>query len=200
MDPSQFLQLLQGVVTKPGKPNFSPFQQLDAAEILSCIFEEFCVESLHAQHVLMLRNEITCSTCLNDSSNEESSALLQLVVSKSIQTALNSSLQAETLSGDNSVYCNIYCLIKSASVVPAFSEVVRYLVFQLKRFVRHDNQVIKDIKHVQCTPNISVPVKDNEMTYQKDYHLIVTINQTRNLNRGHHTSFIKMPNLKSWRH
>ena len=43
LDPSQFLQFLQGVVTKSGKPNFSLFQQQDAAEILSCIFEEFCV-------------------------------------------------------------------------------------------------------------------------------------------------------------
>ena len=38
----------------------------------------------------------------NDSSTEESLSLLQLAVSNSIQTALNSALQAETLSGDNS--------------------------------------------------------------------------------------------------
>ena len=57
--------------------------------------------------------------------------------------------------------------------------------------------MIKDIKHVQCTPNISVPVKDNE-DYQKGYHLIATINHTGNLNRGHYTLFIKIPNSKSW--
>ena len=62
--------------------NFTFFQQQDAVEILACIFEVFCVESLHAQHMLFkLRNEITCSTCFNDSSNEESSSLLQLAVS-----------------------------------------------------------------------------------------------------------------------
>ena len=43
LGPSQFLWFLQEVVTKSGKPNFSLFQQQDAAEILSCIFEEFCV-------------------------------------------------------------------------------------------------------------------------------------------------------------
>ena len=39
----------------------SLFQQQDAAEILSCIFEEFCVESLHVQHMVKfnLRYEIT---------------------------------------------------------------------------------------------------------------------------------------------
>ena len=117
------------------------------------VFLKNCwVESLHAQHMLMfkLRNEITCNTCFDDSSNEESSSLLQLAMSNSIQTALSSSLQAETLSGDNPVCCNFYFPLKSAFVVPAFSKVGRYLVIQLKRFVSHHNQVIKDIKHVQC--------------------------------------------------
>ena len=72
-------------------------------------------------------------------------------------------------------------------MVSAFSEVGHYPVIQLKRFVSHDNQVLKDIKHVQCTPNISVPVKDNEVTYQKHYHLIATISHTGNLNLGHYT-------------
>ena len=46
-------------------------------------------------------------------------------------------------------------------------------------------------------PNISVPVKDNEVTYQKHYRLIATINHTGNLNRGHYTLFIKIPNSKA---
>ena len=80
------------------------------------------------------------------------------------------------------VYFNFCCSIKSVSVVPAFSEVVSYLVVQLKHFVSYDNQVIKAMKHVQCTPNISVPVKDKEVTHQKDFNLIVIISQTRNSN------------------
>ena len=65
LDPSQFLRFLQGVVTNSGKPNFSLFQQQDAAEILFCIFVEFCVESLDVKHMLKfkLRYEITCNTC-----------------------------------------------------------------------------------------------------------------------------------------
>ena len=202
LDPSKFLWFLHGIVTKSGTRNFSLFQQQDAAEILSCIFEEFCVESLHMQHMLKfkLRYEMTCNTCFNYSSDEESSLLLQLAVSNSIQTALNSSLETETLSGDNSIYCNFCCSLKSASVVPAFLEVGCYLVIQLKPFVSHDNQVLKDIKHVQCTPNTSVPVKVNEVTYQKHYYLIANINHSGNLNRVHYTSFIKIPNSKSWLH
>ena len=92
------------------------------------------------------------------------------------------------------------CSLKSASAVPAFSEVGRYLVIQLKRFVSHYNQVLKDMKRVQCTPNISVPVKDNEITFHKHYHLTATINHTGSLTRGHYTAFIKIPISKSWLH
>ena len=57
--------------------------------------------------------------------------------------------------------------------------------------------MIKDIKHVQWTPNSSVPVRDNKVTCQKGSHLTATINHTGNLNKGH---YIKTPNLKSWLH
>ena len=91
--PLNLFLFLQEVVIKTTKPNFSLFQRQDTAKILSCIFEEFCVESFHAQHMLRfkLRNEYTCSTSFNDSSNEECPSLLHLPVSSSIQTALNSS-------------------------------------------------------------------------------------------------------------
>ena len=57
-------------------------------------------------------------------------------------------------------------------MVPAFSEVGRCLEIQLKCFVSRDNQMMKNIKHVQCAPNVSVPVKDN-VTHQKDNCLTV---------------------------
>ena len=147
-----------------------------------------------------LRNQITCNSCLNETVREESSPILQLAVANSIQAALHSSLQSETLSGDNSFYCNFCCSLKSASVVPAFSEVGRYLIIQVKRFLSHGDQVIKDVSHIQYTPSISVPIVDNEVTYEKSFHLIATINHTGNLQRGHYTSFIKMANSKTWLH
>ena len=137
----------------------------------------------------MLRNKITCSTCFSDNSDKESSLLLQLAVSNSTKTALSSSLEAETLSGDNSNCCNFSCSSKATSVVPAFLEVGCYLVIQLNCFVSHDNQMIKDIKHVQYTPNISVPIKVNQV---KGYNLIATMNHNETLSRGDYASFIKM--------
>ena len=158
-----------------------------------------------------LRNQIICNICFNDTSNEKSLSLLQLAVSNSIQRAFTSSSQAETLSGDDSSFqaetlsggdsicCNFCCFLKLSSVVPAFLEEHHYLVIQLMYLVSHNNQVIKD-KTCSCTPNFSMPFKDNEVAYQKDYHLIAPISHTGNLNRGHYTSFIKIPNSKSWLH
>ena len=83
-------------------------------------------------------------------------------------------------------------------MVPAFLEIGRYLVIQLKRFVSHDNQVLKDMKNGECAANITVPVKDNEVTFHKHYQLIATISHTGNLNRGHYTAFMKICNSKSW--
>ena len=103
-----------------------------------------------------LRNQIICSTCFNDTSNEKSFSLLQLTVSNSIQRAFTSSSQAETLSGDDSFFqaetlsggdsicCNFCSFLKLSSVVPAFLEEHHYLVIQLMHLVSHNNQVIKD--------------------------------------------------------
>ena len=202
LDPSQFLRFLQRIIAKSGNTGFELFQQQDAAEVLSYIFDEFCGESLHAQHMLKfkMQSEITCSTCQNESISEDTSSLLQLPVSNTIQAALNSFLQPEILTEDNSFYCNFCSALKSASVVPAFTEVGHYLVIQLKRFFNHGDQVIKDIKHVKCSPTISVPLKDNEVTYEKHFHLVATINHTGNINRGHYTSYIRLPNSDSWLH
>ena len=53
------------------------------------------------------------------------------------------------------------------------------------------------MKHIQCTPNISVQFHNNKVTYEKDFHLIAAISHTGNLNRGHYISFIKIQNSKS---
>ena len=47
---------------------------------------------------------------------------------------------------------------------------------------------------------LTVPVKDNEVIYQKYFHLVATINHTGNLNRCHYMPFIKMPNSESRLH
>ena len=61
-------------------------------------------------------------------------------------------------------------------------------------------KVIKDIYLVHCTPTIFVPIKDDEVTFKEDFHLITTIKHTGNLNRGHYTWFIMILNLESWFH
>ena len=52
LDPCQFLFCLQNIVGRSGKQGFNLFQQQDACEIMSCIFEDLCGESTHAQELL----------------------------------------------------------------------------------------------------------------------------------------------------
>ena len=61
----------------------------------------------------------------------------------------------------------------------------RYLIIKLKQFVSYDNQVMKDMKHVQCSPNIYLPVKD-DVIYQKDFNLIAIIGNTGKLKQKLH--------------
>ena len=68
----------------------------------------------------------------------------------------------------------------------------------MKRFVHHEGQVFKDINQVQCTPNISLPLTDSEVTYRKNFRLLATVNHTGTLERGHYTAFIKIANTDSW--
>ena len=55
----------------------------------------------------------------------------------------------------------------NSSTFPAISEIGNYLLVQLKHFVSYNNQVIKGMKHVQCTPNISVPLNLVEKSFIK---------------------------------
>ena len=90
LDPSYFLKCLKQI-TKAGNPAFNLFSQQDAAEILSYILEELYGESIHASESIRIRVRqiISCTMCQQYPSTEDSS-ILQLPVSESIQSSLNS--------------------------------------------------------------------------------------------------------------
>ena len=74
----------------------------------------------------------------------------------------------------------------------------KYLIIQLKRFINNEGNLIKDIQEVHCNPTISLPVASGEVTLNRKFKLIATINHSGNLNRGHYTSFIKKANSTDW--
>ena len=73
-----------------------------------------------------------------------------------------------------------------------------YLILQLKLFVNNNDDFIKDITKGHYTKTLSVPLVVDELSFHKKFSLIVTVNHTGTLNRGHYTAFIKQPNISSW--
>ena len=91
LDPSYFLKYLKQIISKTGNPTFDLFSQYHAAKILSYILGELYGESIHASEStrIRVRQIISCTMCQQYPSTEDSS-ILQLPVSESIQSSLNS--------------------------------------------------------------------------------------------------------------
>ena len=200
LDPSQFLRHLKIVLIKAGKADFNLFNQQDAAEILLYILQYFSESSIHAKQLTYctIKNEITCNVCFQSSIIEDSTPILQLPVSRSIQCALEKSLNTEELTDENSFFCHTCQTQRPASVEHSFTQVGKYLIIQLKRFVVHEDSVIKDVQKVHCTSKLSVPFVDNEVTLNKKYDLLATVNHTGTLDRGHYTCFIRPSKSTKW--
>ena len=65
---------------------------------------------------------------------------------------------AEELNEPDSFFCNFCESYRPASVDHEISKVGPCLILQLQHFVNHHRNFIKDIKKVQCTETLSVPV------------------------------------------
>ena len=66
VDPSQLLRFLKQVLIRSGRPEFDLYQQQDACEILSCVLNELCRESVPALNCvnMYVKNTVTCNSCL----------------------------------------------------------------------------------------------------------------------------------------
>ena len=56
----------------------------------------------------------------------------------------------------------------------------------------------KDIKKVQCTETLSVPVVVDDVSFHKKFNLIATVNHTGTINKGHYTGYVKLSNSSFW--
>ena len=93
-------------------------------------------------------NHFETSSYLNASqimSNEELMSILPLQVISNAQTSLNIFLQSEELNEPDAFFCNFCESFQSTSVDHEISKVGSYLVLQLKRFINHLGNFIKDV-------------------------------------------------------
>ena len=110
-----------------------------------------------------------------------------------MQTLLNIFLQTEP----DSFFCNFYESYQPASADHEISKVGSYLVLQLEHFLSHRGNFIKDIKKVQCTETLSVPLVVDDVSFHKKFNLIATVNHAGTLDKGHYTAYGKLSNSSS---
>lgn len=95
------------------------------------------------------------------------------------------------------VFCNFFESYQPTSMDLQISKVGNYLILQLKCFVNHTSDSIKDNTKFHCIKTLFVPLFVDEVSFYKKSNLIAAINHTRPLNRGHYPVFIKQPNSSS---
>ena len=183
-----------------GNLSFDLFAQQDAAEILSYILEKLCGESIHASESIRIhiRQTMFSTACHQYTSTEDSSSILQLPVSGSIQRSLNAYLESHVLSDRNEFFCNICSSNNQALADQDISEVGDYLIIQVKRFLVFNQAVTKDVSKISCTPTVAVPVTlDEDIVGHNKFNLFATINHLGNWARGRYTSFLKSASSSS---
>ena len=93
-----------------------------------------------------------CIACQRYTSTEDSSSILQLPVSESIQRSLNAYLESNLLSDKNEFFCDIRPPNNQALADQDISKVGDYLIKQAKRFLVFNQAVTKDESKISCTP------------------------------------------------
>ena len=89
-----------------------------------------------------------------------------------MQECLTDVLQSEELSGETSYFCNACAAYRSAYIEHSFSKLRQYLIVHLKGLTQQDNVFRKNIQKVFCTPNITVPVVDSDVSIRIKYQLL----------------------------
>ena len=92
-------------------------------------------------------------------------SVLPLQVASDVQTYLTIFLKTEEVTEPYSFFCNFYESYQPASVDHEISKIGSYLMLQLKCFVSHHGNFIKDIKKVQCAETFSMPVVVDDISF-----------------------------------
>ena len=158
-----------------------------------------CGKSPRAQELLKttLKHQATCNKSLHIISNKKLMSIFPLQVTSNVQASMNIFLQTQELPESDSFFGNLFESYRPASLDHEISKVGSYLVSQLKKFVSHRGSFTKDIKKIQCTETLSVPVVVDDAPFHKKINLLATVNHTGTPDNGHYTAHVKLFNSSS---
>ena len=130
--------------------------------------------------------------------------MLSLQVSTDIQTSLKQFLSPEVLSSGNKWFCPSCKALSESTRETCVMNSAPILAIQLSRFSNRGGQLVKDETLINCTQSqlgqyLTVPITiKNEVSLINKYSLIVTINHSGILSKGHYWACIKDLHLPCW--
>ena len=194
VDPSNFLWVLKRKLFNLRGVPFDFKTQEDVAEISQVVLDELKGVYLAASQLISNTQKIivSCNTCFCSSESEETLGILFLPVLLDIEASINQFLKPETLSSQNKWVCPSCRVLSESTRETCIINSAPILIIQLCRFSNQCCQLTKGANFCNWTQSrsnkhlvVSITVED-EISYTKKYSLIVTINHSGGLNRGHY--------------
>ena len=205
-DPSDFLWALKRNLSNTRVEPFDFNSQQNLAEILEVVLDKPKGVSLAESSLISntQRTTVSCNTCLCSSASEDILDILALQISTEIQTSLNQFLNPEILSSQNKWFYPSCKTLSDSTRETCVMNSAPILVIQLCCFSYHGGQLVKEETLVSCTQSqmgqyLTVPITiEDEGSFMNKHSLIVTINHTSTLNRGHYWPCIKDLHSSCW--
>ena len=142
---------------------FIPNRQQDVPEIFGYILNEISEIPTVPDNLFTssVQTCLTCNTCLNYSTSEETQHIIKVQVFDSIRESLSLFLREECLASQNAWFCSACDALRESSRRMYFVRAPTILFIQLMRFsVDNENAIVKLKNSVNCQKVISVWEED----------------------------------------
>jgi len=176
--------------------------QQDVPEILAVLIDELRGTSQAADDILSssLINITTCEQCHSFSQVETKEDIIQLPLTNSMSSSLNSFFAPDNLRGSDRWFCTLCDSLQDSVRETRFVNCGNVLILQLLRYANFNGKTFKDNrKFTLFTDTITIPVVvDDIVTMRKTFKLKATINHSGTKDAGHYWSFIKEEKSNAW--
>ena len=135
IDPSNFLIVLQNLISKKTNRPFNVNSQQDVPEILQFILDELKGTSIIADNIIStsLISTETCVVCFTESKEETKHDIIRLDLSNSIRSSFEIFLSSKNFIGENGSFCNMCSTLQDSERTIRISNCGSILIFHLIR-------------------------------------------------------------------
>ena len=188
MIPKQVLACLGSHISRSSGKPFVVNSQQDVPEVLSYFLNELLSSpSIPLDHIsVVVKESVSCTSCLSVKSDESSSIILLLPTSSSVASAVSHAFSEPKLLDLNAAWqCAVCNMEREAIRSRSFTSAPRNLIIQLERFVEvGTGQFIRSIAVVAPSSSISIQLEDGSSA---SYELVAEIHHSGSMQSGHYS-------------